>query len=46
VAQGFTEVTMTALKKKPKAIKCRENRAISLIAHAATTVVIMLRERD
>jgi hypothetical protein len=31
--KGFTEVTMVALKKKPKARKCTDNRTISLIAH-------------
>ena len=33
--QDFTEVTMTALKKKTKATKCTDYRTISLIAHTA-----------
>jgi hypothetical protein len=45
VAQGFTEVKMTTLKKKPKAIKFSDNRAISLIAHTAKIVARILRRR-
>jgi hypothetical protein len=32
--KDFTEVTMVALKKKPKARKCTDHRTISLTAHA------------
>ena len=41
----FTEVTMTALKKKTQATKCSNHRTISLIAHTAKTVVRVLRRR-
>jgi hypothetical protein len=34
---------MIALKKKPKATKCSDNEAISLIAHTAMIVARMLR---
>jgi hypothetical protein len=33
----FLEVTMTALKKKPKATKCSNHHTISLIVHTAKT---------
>ena len=33
--KDFTEVTMIALKKKTRAIKCSEHRTVSLIAHTA-----------
>jgi len=33
--KDFTEVTMIALKKKSKAIKCKDHCTISLIAHTA-----------
>jgi hypothetical protein len=36
--KDFTEVTMVALKKKPKARKCTDHRTISLIAHVANVV--------
>jgi hypothetical protein len=36
--QDFTEVKMTALKKKPKATKCSDHRTVSLIAFSAKTV--------
>jgi hypothetical protein len=32
--KDFTEVTMVALKKKPKATNCTDHRTISLTAHA------------
>jgi hypothetical protein len=35
VAQGFAEVTVIALKKKPKAVKCSHHHTVSLIAHTA-----------
>jgi hypothetical protein len=34
----FTEVTMIALKKKPRATKCSDHRTVSLIAHTAKTL--------
>jgi hypothetical protein len=34
----LTEVTIIALKKKPKAAKYRNQRAISLVAYTANTV--------
>jgi len=43
--KGFTEVTMIALKKKPKATQSSDNRTISLIAHTANIVVTTLRWR-
>jgi hypothetical protein len=46
VAQGFTEVKMIALRKKPKATKCSDNDAVSLISHTTMTVVRTLRRRD
>jgi hypothetical protein len=36
---------MFALKKKPKAIKCSDHRAISIIAHAAKIVARIRRRR-
>jgi hypothetical protein len=33
--KDFTEVTMAALKKKPKATKCSDNHTISLIDQTA-----------
>jgi hypothetical protein len=36
--RDFTEVTMIALKKKPKATKCSNHHTISLIAHTAKIV--------
>ena len=43
--KGFTEVTLIALKKKPKATKCSDHHTISLIAHTANTVVTTLKRR-
>jgi hypothetical protein len=34
--KDFTEVTMTALKQKPKATKCIDHHTISLITHKET----------
>jgi hypothetical protein len=36
---------MIALKKKPKATKCSDHRTISIIAHAANIVAMILRRR-
>jgi hypothetical protein len=41
----FIEVTMIALKKKPKATKCSDHRTISIIVHAAKIVARILRRR-
>jgi hypothetical protein len=43
--RDFIEVTMIALKKKPKAIKCRDHCTISIIAHASKIVERILRRR-
>ena len=43
--RDFIEVTMIALKKKPKATKCSNHRTISLIAHTAKIVANILRRR-
>jgi hypothetical protein len=43
VAQGFTGFTMTAIKKNPRATKCSDKCTISLVAHRAKTVVMILR---
>ena len=43
--KDFIEVTMTALKNKPKATKLSDNRTISLIAHTAKIVARILRGR-
>jgi hypothetical protein len=43
--KDFTEVTTTALKKKPKATKCCDHRTISLIAQTAKTAASILRSR-
>jgi hypothetical protein len=43
--KDFIEVTMIALKKKPKATKCSDHRAISIVAHAAKIVARILRRR-
>jgi hypothetical protein len=40
------EVTMVALEKKPKAIKCTDHRTISLIAYAAKIVASVIRRRS
>jgi hypothetical protein len=42
--RDFIEVTMIALKKKPKATKCSDHRTISLIAHT-TNIVARIRRR-
>jgi hypothetical protein len=44
-SKDFTEVTMTALERKPKATKCSDHRTISLITHTAKTVASILRRR-
>jgi hypothetical protein len=44
--KDFTEVTMAASKKKPKARKCTDHRTISLIAHAAKVVISVIRRRS
>jgi hypothetical protein len=44
--KDFTEVTMVALKKKPKARKCTDHRTISLIAHVAKVVASVIRRRS
>jgi hypothetical protein len=41
--RDFSEVTMIALKKKPKATKCSDHRTISIIAQAAKIVLRILR---
>jgi hypothetical protein len=43
--KDFTEVTMVALKKKPKARKCTDHRTISLTAHAAKVVASVISRR-
>jgi hypothetical protein len=43
--RDLIEVTMIALKKKPKATKCSDHRTISITAHAAKIVVRILRRR-
>jgi hypothetical protein len=43
--RDFIEVTMIALKKKPKATKCSDHRTVSIIAHAAKIVVKIFRRR-
>jgi hypothetical protein len=43
--RDFTEVTMIALTKKPKATKCRDHYTISLITHTAKIVAKILRRR-
>jgi hypothetical protein len=40
---GFVEVTVVALKRKPKATKCSEHHTISLITHTAKIVRILRR---
>jgi hypothetical protein len=42
--RDFIEVTMTALKKKPKATKCSDHHTISLITHAVKIVAGYLEE--
>jgi hypothetical protein len=43
--RDFIEVTMIALKKKPKATKCSDHHTISLIAHVAKIVARILTRR-
>jgi hypothetical protein len=43
--RDLIEVTMIALKKKPKATKCSDHHTISIIAHAAKIVARILRRR-
>jgi hypothetical protein len=43
--RDFIEVTMIALKKKPKATKCSHHRTISVIVHAAKIVARIIRRR-
>jgi hypothetical protein len=43
--KDFTEVTMVALNKKPKATKCSDHHTVSLITHTAKIVVRILRGR-
>jgi hypothetical protein len=43
--RDLIEVTMIALKKKPKATKCSDHRTISIIAHAAKIVESIPRRR-
>jgi hypothetical protein len=43
--RDFIEVTMIALKNKPKATKCSDHLTISTIAHAAKIVARILRRR-
>ena len=45
MAEDFTEVTMTTLKKKPKDTKCSEHRTLSLITHIPKIVARILRRR-
>ena len=45
MAHDFTEVTMTAIKKKPKATKCSNHCTTSLTAHTAKIVVRIPRRR-
>ena len=40
-----TEVTMIAVKKKPKSTKCSDHHTISLITHTAKMAVRILRRR-
>ena len=44
-SQDFTEVTMIALKKKTKATKCSDYRAISFIANTAKKIAKILKRR-
>jgi len=40
---GFIEVTVVALKRKPKATKCSDHHTVSLITHTAKIVIRILR---
>jgi hypothetical protein len=42
---GFIEVTVVTLKRKPKATKCSDHHAISVITHTTKIVVRVLRRR-
>jgi hypothetical protein len=44
--KDFTEVTMVALKKKPKARKCKDHRTVSLVAHAAKVMASVIRRKS
>jgi len=43
--KDFSDVTVTALKKKPKATKCSDRRKISLIIYTANRVASILKRR-
>jgi hypothetical protein len=43
--KDFTNFTMVAVQKKPKAIKCTDHLKISLTAHAANVVASVIRRR-
>jgi hypothetical protein len=43
--RDFIEVTMIALKKKPKATKCSNHHTIGIIAHVAKIVARILRRK-
>jgi hypothetical protein len=43
--KDFTEVTMIALKKEPKATKCSDHRTFSLILYTAKIVASIFRRR-
>jgi hypothetical protein len=43
--RDFIEVTLIALKKKPKATKCNNHHTISIITHAAKIVARILRRK-
>jgi hypothetical protein len=44
--KDFTEVTMVALRKKPKARECTDHCTICLTAHAAKIVANVIRRRS
>jgi hypothetical protein len=44
--KDLTEVTVVALKKKPIARKCTDQRTISLTAHAAKVVASVIRRKS
>jgi len=43
-SKDYTECTTVALKKKPKATKCDDNRTINTIAHRAKIRIIIRRK--
>jgi hypothetical protein len=45
-SRDLIEVTMSALKKKPKATKCSDHRTISLVTHTAKIVARILRRKE